>query len=96
MREIIKKLNDIEGVVVKEANVGIGNANKLTITIKKEEDYIKWSYFLEKLRQQKKPIQVKKAWPDLTFVFLELSIFVQSLNPQNYAASVNGCSKRLL
>ena len=27
---------------------------------------------------------------------MELSIFVQSLNPQNYAASVNGCSKRLL
>ena len=27
---------------------------------------------------------------------VELSIFVQSLNPQNYAASVNGCSKRLL
>ena len=32
----------------------------------------------------------------VTFAEMELSIFVQSLNPQNYAASVNGCSKRLL
>lgn len=32
----------------------------------------------------------------IQFVEMELSIFVQSLNPQNYAASVNGCSKRLL
>ena len=32
----------------------------------------------------------------LKFYDVELSIFVQSLNPQNYAASVNGCSKRLL
>ena len=29
-------------------------------------------------------------------VCMELSIFVQSLNPQNYAASVNDCSRRLL
>ena len=29
-------------------------------------------------------------------VNMELSIFVQSLNPQNYAASVNDCSRRLL
>ena len=28
--------------------------------------------------------------------FLELSIFVQCLNPQNYAASANGCSRCLL
>ena len=27
---------------------------------------------------------------------LELSIFVQCLNPQNYAASANGCSRCLL
>lgn len=29
-------------------------------------------------------------------VRLELSIFVQCLNPQNYAASANGCSRCLL
>ena len=29
-------------------------------------------------------------------VNLELSIFVQCLNPQNYAASANGCSRCLL
>ena len=28
--------------------------------------------------------------------FMELSIFVQCLNPQNYAASANGCSRCLL
>ena len=27
---------------------------------------------------------------------MELSIFVQCLNPQNYAASANGCSRCLL
>ena len=27
---------------------------------------------------------------------VELSIFVQCLNPQNYAASANGCSRCLL
>ena len=35
-------------------------------------------------------------WVVQMVIMLELSIFVQSLNPQNYAASVNGCSKRLL
>ena len=28
--------------------------------------------------------------------YVELSIFVQCLNPQNYAASANGCSRCLL
>ena len=69
MREIIKKLNDIEGVVVKEANVGFGSANKISIEIEKESDYIKWSYFLEKLKEEKPFIQIKKAWPQLTFIF---------------------------
>ena len=38
-------------------------------------------------------VQYVESHPDIS---MELSIFVQCLNPQNYAASANGCSRCLL
>lgn len=38
----------------------------------------------------------KNYWIPTNLQELELSIFVQCLNPQNYAASANGCSRCLL
>lgn len=39
-------------------------------------------------------VEVSEVWSRIQE--LELSIFVQCLNPQNYAASANGCSRCLL
>ena len=51
-----------------------------------------------------KPLEIKGARARLGYkqqymadnLGMELSIFVQCLNPQNYAASANGCSRCLL
>lgn len=66
---IIKEINSIEGIVLKEANFGIGSENRLTIHILNKKDYLKWEYFIERMKEHKVNIKVKKRYPAVTFVF---------------------------
>lgn len=66
---IIEKIRDIDGVLLKEINIGMGLENRLKIEILHKEDYLKWSYFCKRVNEDCKTIKVQKRYPFLTFVF---------------------------
>lgn len=66
---IIEKIRDIDGAVLREINMGMGVENRLKIEILHKEDYLKWDYFCKRLKEECKTIKVQKRFPFLTFVF---------------------------
>ena len=66
---IMEKIRDIDGVLLKEINIGMGIENRLKIELLHKEDYLKWDYFCKRLMEDCKTIKVQKRFPLLTFVF---------------------------
>ena len=66
---IVEKIRDIDGTVLREINVGMGVENRLKIEILHREDYLKWDYFCKRLKEECKTIKVQKRFPFITFVF---------------------------
>lgn len=55
-----------------------------------------FNYGYEKKKFDSRWKRLEVEYCDAGMSEVELSIFVQCLNPQNYAASANGCSRCLL
>ena len=68
-RNVIDLINEIESAVLVEASFGVGMENRIKIKVHSEKDYLKWDYFIEKVKGRKIPLKIVKQYPIITFVF---------------------------